>query len=74
MITQQDLDYHLKREREQRTRAELATDPSVRRSHLDLAKSHARRAENAKEFLKRQNEPEALRESMAERLRKAVTS
>jgi hypothetical protein len=48
MITKQDLDHHLKRERQERERAESATDPSARRSHLDLAESHARRAANAR--------------------------
>lgn len=53
MITQADLDHHIKRERQEREFAERATDPAVRRSHLDLAASHARRAANAKARLER---------------------
>jgi len=56
MITQSDLDHHLKRERQERALAERASDPAVRKSHLDLAESHARRAENAKAILERQAE------------------
>jgi hypothetical protein len=57
MITQADLDHHLRRERQERALAERASDPGVRRSHLDLAESHARRVEKAKAILERQVEP-----------------
>lgn len=57
MITQADLNHHVKRERQERELAERATDPAVRKSHLALAESHARRAENARAYLKRQAEP-----------------
>lgn len=48
MLTQQDLEHHLRREREERARADTAADPSARRSHLELAETHARRAAQAK--------------------------
>lgn len=57
MIKQADLDHHLKRERQERALAEQASDPAARRSHLDLAESHARRAANAKAILARLVEP-----------------
>jgi hypothetical protein len=60
MITQADLDHHLKRERQERALAERAIDPAIRRAHLELAESHARRVANAKVRLEQQAEP-ALR-------------
>jgi len=45
MLTQQDLEHHLRREREERSRA---ADPAARIAHLELAETDARRAEQAK--------------------------
>jgi len=48
MLTQQDLEHHLRREREERSRAAAAADPAARIAHLELAETDARRAEQAK--------------------------
>jgi len=44
MLTQSDIDYHLRRERQERGRAQLADDGGARDAHLKLAEDHARRA------------------------------
>ncbi|WP_380879417.1 hypothetical protein ACFB49_22080 [Sphingomonas sp. DBB INV C78] len=51
MITLADLNHHLRREKEERARADAATDPAVRRSHVELAESHSRRAARARAIL-----------------------
>jgi len=65
MITQADLQYHLRREREERERANQASIAEVRRAHITLAESHARRAAIVKVYLERQplgvrSKPEAI--------------
>jgi len=44
MITQADLQHHLRREREERQRAHQASSAEARLAHAKLADSHARRA------------------------------
>ena len=44
MITQADLQHHLRREREERQRANQASSAEARLAHSALADSHARRA------------------------------
>jgi len=73
MITQADLQYHLRREREERERANQASSAEVRRAHLTLAESHARRAANAKVHLDRRtlgvrSKPGALESEAIRRL------
>lgn len=53
MITQYDLDHHIRRERYHREAALKATDPGVRKSHIEMAQSHARRVQIAEAALKR---------------------
>jgi hypothetical protein len=55
MTTQTDINYHLRREEEERTRAERACDPGVRRAHEALAKVHARRAAQGRACLARRD-------------------
>jgi len=54
MITQADLQHHLRREREERQRANQASSAEARLAHSALADSHARRAAIAKVRLDRQ--------------------
>ena len=52
MITQYDLDHHIRRERYHREAALKATDPGVRKSQIEIAQSHARRIQIAEAALK----------------------
>lgn len=65
MITHDDLNHHLRREREERARAHTTTNSEAQRAHLQLAESHARRASNARIFLDRQETQKSSAELVA---------
>ena len=51
MITQADLDHHIRRERYHREASMKTTDPGARKSHIEMAESHARRIQVAEKAL-----------------------
>lgn len=53
MITKTDLDHHIRRERYHREAALKSDDPGARKSHNEMAESHARRIRIAEAALAR---------------------